>query len=74
MTSIHHASPRFGYAGKWSPAFAPVQQAAYMVKSDPTPVGVEGVQTAPGMGYYRVVTHNEFHQAAQQNRLVWVAG
>jgi|GEM_PF-7000035 len=69
MTSVH-----FGYAGKWSPSFQPVQQAAYWVKSDPTPVGVE--MAPPFMApqvTYRVVTNQEYNQAAQGGRLVWTA-
>lgn len=63
-------SIQFGYAGKWCPILPDVQQAAWLVKSDLTPVGVE---TQPGTSYFRVVTQNEFQQAAQTGRLVWVA-
>lgn len=64
------ASLQFGYAGKWFPIFPDVQRAAFLVKSDPTPVGVEAL---PGNNTFRVVTQNEFQQAALSGRLVWVA-
>jgi hypothetical protein len=64
----------FGYAGKWTPDYGSVQQAAHLVKSDPTPVGVEafgGTPWAPPV--YRVATNNDYYQAAQGRRIVWTA-
>lgn len=69
MNPVH-----FGYAGKWSPTLNPVQQAAYWVKSDPTPVGVEMALPVQGaQPIYRVVTQQEYQQAAQGGRLIWTA-
>jgi hypothetical protein len=63
---------RFGYAGKWSPNFPAVQQAAQLVKSDPTPVGVEAFYQS-GMPLFRVATNQEYYQAAQGGRLIFTA-
>ena len=61
----------FGYAGKWDPNYTAVQQAANLVKSTPTPVGV--AMYHPTIPIYQVVTHNEYNQATQEGRLVWTA-
>lgn len=68
-------SVTFGYAGKPFPNFQAVQQAAYLVKSDPTPVGVELCRNpfVPNSDSYRVVTYQEYQQAARANSLVWTA-
>lgn len=74
----------FGYTGKWSQNYTAVQQAAHLVKSGPTPVGVEialpptGLALYPGFYYpppafYRVATNQEYIQAALGRRLVWTA-
>lgn len=64
----------FGYAGKWSPSYSAVEQAAYLVKSDQTSVGVEAVRGNPGaLPLYRVATNQEYQQAAQDGRIVWTA-
>lgn len=63
----------FGYAGKWSTSLPAVQQAAQLVKNNPTPVGVETF-AQPGMPpVYRVATNQEYYQAAQGGRLVFTA-
>ena len=62
----------FGYAGKWDPSINAVQLAANLVKSDPTPVGVEVAQGTP-VPLYRVVSQNEYAQAAQAGRLTYTA-
>lgn len=65
---------KFGYAGKWSPNYGAVQNAAYLVKSDPTPVGVEAAQAGlTAQPFYRVATNAEYQQAAMAGRLVWTA-
>lgn len=64
----------FGYAGQWSPSFPAVRQAAQLVKSGPTPVGVEGlIQPGVPLPLYRVSTNQEYYQAAQNGRLVFTA-
>jgi hypothetical protein len=51
-----------------------VQRAAYLVKNNSAPVGVEYtpgyINLSPN---YRVVTQNEFYTAQQSGSLVWVA-
>jgi hypothetical protein len=69
MTSV-----RFGYAGKWTADYNAARQAAYLVKSDPTPVGVEVVQQPLGRPpAFRVATNVEYLQAAQNGRIIWTA-
>ena len=63
---------QFGYAGKWTPSYLAVQEAANLVKNGPTPVGVES-NASMGVPYYRVVTNNEYAMAAQIGRLGWTA-
>jgi hypothetical protein len=63
----------FGYAGKWSNNYGAVQQAANLVKSDATPVGVEGFQGNPVLPpIYRVVTNQEYLQP-QAGHIIWTA-
>ena len=63
---------KFGYGGKLSPSLPAVQQAAYLVKSDQTPVGVAVTRFNPSSPpLYQVVTNAEYQQALQANRLVW---
>jgi hypothetical protein len=65
---------KFGYAGKLLPDYPTVQQAAYAVKSDATPVGVAVTRLNPyAPPLYQVVTNAEYQQALQANRLVWTA-
>jgi hypothetical protein len=67
-------APQFGYAGKWFPVLDEVKRAAYLVKNNNTPVGVEYtpgyINLSPN---YRVVTQNEFYTAQQSGSLVWIA-
>ncbi|MDH4378778.1 MAG: hypothetical protein QE263_02590 [Vampirovibrionales bacterium] len=79
--TFHHAAAstaRFGYAGRWSPSLSDVQTAAYLVNnpnqptgmvSTPVFVGVEAYSLGTPAAQYRVVTHNEYQQAAQRGTL-----
>jgi hypothetical protein len=63
----------FGYAGKWHSNYGEVQRAAYLVKSDATPVGVEGFRGNPALPpIYRVVTNQEYRQP-QVGQVIWTA-
>lgn len=63
----------FGYAGKWSPNGPAVQQAATLVKNGPTPVGVECYKQPTATPLCRVVTNQEYYQAAQNGSLSFTA-
>jgi len=73
------SAARFGYAGRWSPSLGDVQTAAYLVNnpmqptgmvSAPVFVGVEATSMGTPAAHYRVVTHNEYQQAAQRGTLL----
>lgn len=73
-TGLTPTAPQFGYAGKWFPVLDDVKKAAFLVKSNPAPVGVEFIPGYANLApNYRVVTENEFHYAGQAGRLVWIA-
>lgn len=74
MMKTNTHAPQFGYAGKWFPVLEEVKRAAYFVKSNNTPVGVEYIPGYINLSpNYRVVTQNEFYTAQQSGSLVWIA-